>query len=232
MRATNLLEILAWTVGALGLATYGATRYSINTSHAEGLERFETARSNRIEMGNPAAQPSSAAEPLDTSTWSRKRLAEYEQAIHDDVTPEGVLRISSVHLRVPIYTGTSERNLHRGAGRIEGTARLDEPGNIGIAAHRDGFFRVLEKVAIGDVVSIERMDGVQDYRITDTLIVEPSDVSVLQPSGDSMVTLVTCYPFYFVGAAPKRFIVRAVRIDSHVSLGATGAKGGAESQRE
>lgn len=232
MRAAHLLEILAWTVGSLALATYGATRYSNYAAHAEGLERFDTARSNRAEMANPTAQPNSAAEPLDTSTWSQKRVAEYEQAIQDDVIPEGVLRISSVRLRVPIYTGTSERNLHRGAGRIEGTARLDEPGNIGIAAHRDGFFRVLEKVSIGDVVSIERMDGVQDYRITDTLIVEPSDVSVLRTTGDSMVTLVTCYPFYFVGAAPKRFIVRAVRIDSHLSLGATGAESSAEGQRE
>ena len=111
--------------------------------------------------------------------------------------------------------------MHRGAGRIEGTARLGEQGNVGIAAHRDGFFRVLEKVAIGDVVSIELMEGVQTYRVAETLIVQPSDVSVLRPTGESMVTLVTCYPFYYVGAAPKRFIVRAVRIDSPESLGAT-----------
>lgn len=228
MRASTLLEILAWTLGSVALAAYGAARYWQQSAHAEGLEKFESARSTQAKLEGPSSHLLTSDEPVDTSTWSRKRMDQYAEATRDDVTPEGVLRIPSVNLRVPIYTGTSERNLHRGAGRIEGTARLDEQGNIGIAAHRDGFFRVLEKVAIGDLVSIERVDGVQDYRITDTLIVQPSDVSVLQPTNDSTVTLVTCYPFYFVGAAPKRFIVRAVRIDSPTSLGATGS---AESQR-
>ncbi len=223
MRASTLLEIVAWTLGSVALSAYGAVRYWQHSAHAAGLEKFEAVRSNGT--GLAAARPHSlpSTEPVDTSTWSRKRIDQYEEANDDAVTPEGVLRIPSLGLRVPIYQGTSERNLHRGAGRIEGTARLGERGNIGIAAHRDGFFRVLEKVAIGDVVSIELMEGVQTYRVSDTLIVQPSDVSVLRSTGDSLVTLVTCYPFYYVGAAPKRFIVRAVRIDSPESLGATGA---------
>jgi sortase A len=221
MRASTLLEIVAWTLGSVALTAYGGVRYWQHTAHAAGLEKFEAARSDGTGLGAPRAHSLPSTEPVDTSTWSRKRIAEYEEANGDEVTPEGVLRIPSLGLRVPIYQGTSERNLHRGAGRIEGTARLGEQGNIGIAAHRDGFFRVLEKVAIGDVVNIELVEEVQTYRVTDTLIVQPSDVSVLRSTGDSLVTLVTCYPFYYVGAAPKRFIVRAVRIDSPESLGAT-----------
>ena len=221
MRAGTLLEIVAWTLGSLALTAYGGARYWQYSAHAAGLEKFEAARSDGTGLGAIQPQASASSEPVDTSTWSRTRIDQYEEANADEVTPEGVLRIPSLGLRVPIYQGTSERNLHRGAGRIEGTARLGEQGNIGIAAHRDGFFRVLEKVAIGDVVNIELVEGVQTYRVTDTLIVQPSDVSVLRSTGDSLVTLVTCYPFYYVVAAPKRFIVRAVRIDSPESLGAT-----------
>lgn len=231
MRASTLLEIVAWTLGSLALTAYGGARLWQYSAHAAGLEKFDTVRSDG--PGVVAARPHSLASPesVDTSTWSRARIKQYEQANRDEVTPEGVLRIPSIGLRVPIYEGTSERNLHRGAGRIEGTARLGEKGNIGIAAHRDGFFRVLEKVAIGDIVRIEMIDGAQAYRITDTLIVQPTDVSVLRSTGDSTVTLVTCYPFYYVGAAPKRFIVRAARIDSPESLGATEAGSSADDQR-
>jgi sortase A len=226
MKTSTLIEIVAWTLGTLALTAYGGARYWQHAAHAAGLERFEAARSDAAIRGVAPATSPATTEAVDTSNWSATRIAQYEEARRDDVTPQGVLRIPSVKLRVPIYEGTNERNLHRGAARIEGTARLGEGGNIGIAAHRDGFFRVLEKVAVGDVVTIEHIDGTQTYRITQTLIVQPSDVSVLRSSGGSMVTLVTCYPFYYVGAAPKRFIVRAMRSES------PGATGTEEHQRK
>jgi sortase A len=223
MRARTFLEITAWATGGLALATYGGARYWQHAAHAQGLARFESAR--LASEGDVARTPASSfeAERVDTSNWSSRRITQYEETIRDNVTPEGVLQVPSVNLRVPIYEGTSERNLHRGAGRIEGTAQLDEQGNIAIAAHRDGFFRVLEKVAVGDIVTIEHLSGVQTYRITQTLIVAPSDVGVLRSTGLSMVTLVTCYPFYYVGAAPKRFIVHAVRIESPKHSDAAGS---------
>ena len=112
-------------------------------------------------------------------------------------------------LAVPVFDGTSEQNLNRGAGRIPGTARIGEPGNLGIAAHRDGFFRVLKDVRIGDVLLLERLGATDAYRIVSTVIVDPSDVSVLEPTATHSVTLVTCFPFYYVGSAPQRFIVHA-----------------------
>lgn len=221
MNANTLLEIVCWTAGALALTAHGGVQLWQQVAHASGLHDFEAARSNvtPVPRSERALSPAPATS-VDTSTWSPKRIAQYEDAIRDGVAPQGVLSIPSLGLRVPIYEGTNERNLHRGAARIEGTAQLDELGNIGIAAHRDGFFRVLEKVAVGDEVTIERLDGIETYRITETLIVQPSETSVLRSSERPMVTLVTCYPFYYVGAAPKRFIVRAARIDPPQSSGA------------
>src|SRR6187399_2240272 len=120
-----------------------------------------------------------------------------------------VLRVPSLKLVVPVFEGTSEENLNRGAGRIEGTAPIGDLGNIGIAAHRDGFFRVLKDIRVGDELLLERLDATDTYRIVATRIVDPSDVSVLSATGAPAVTLVTCYPFYYVGSAPQRFIVRA-----------------------
>ena len=120
-----------------------------------------------------------------------------------------MLSIGSVDLRVPVFEGTSEKNLNRGAGRIEGTARIGEPGNIGLAAHRDGYFRALKDIRIGDRVQLTTPREVLTYRIVATAVVDPTAVEVLASTHTEMLTLVTCYPFYFVGAAPRRFIVHA-----------------------
>jgi sortase A len=116
-----------------------------------------------------------------------------------------------VQLEVPVFAGTGDFALTRGAGRIEGTPELGNPGNTGIAAHRDGWFRVLKDVRVGDAVEIETLQGELQFRITETFVVEPADVQVLAPTEQHSLTLVTCYPFYFVGSAPQRYIVRAVR---------------------
>ncbi len=124
--------------------------------------------------------------------------------------PQAVLRIPKLALEVPVYEGTSDVTLNRGAGRITGTAAVDSAtGNIGIAAHRDGFFRPLKDIAVGDALSIATLSGEREYRVTKLDIVDPDDVSVLRSTDDSTVTLVTCYPFYYVGSAPKRYIVTA-----------------------
>jgi sortase A len=164
--------------------------------------------------GIQRSAPSPAALPVDMSTWSQARIEQYREASRAADTPLAVLRIPTIGLTVPVFDGTSERNLNRGAGRIEGTAQLGEPGNVGIAAHRDGFFRALKNVQVGDVLVMERATATDTYRIVSTTIVDPSDVSVLDPTLTSSVTLVTCYPFYFVGSAPQRFIVHAQRLTS------------------
>jgi sortase A len=122
-----------------------------------------------------------------------------------------VLRIPRIGLEVPVLEGTDEWTLNRGVGHIADTAIPGAEGNVGIAGHRDGFFRGLKDVRSGDILELETLQGSDIYRIERTWIVVPDDVSVLDQTSTRAVTLVTCFPFYFVGSAPERFIVRAVR---------------------
>ena len=115
--------------------------------------------------------------------------------------------------------GVGSRTLRRGAGHIPATPRPEEgAGNVGIAAHRDSFFRGLKDVRKNDTVELTTLDGTFRYEVEWTKIVQPEDVSVLEPTDEPALTLVTCYPFYYVGSAPQRFIVRAVRIAEEDSL--------------
>lgn len=127
-------------------------------------------------------------------------------------SPLGQLEISSIGLTVMIMEGIDGKTLRRAVGHIPGTARPGEQGNIGIAGHRDTFFRPLRYIQKGDVIRLGTLKGVYRYRVETTELVEPEDRSVLRKSDDAILTLVTCYPFYYVGPAPKRFIVRAVGI--------------------
>ena len=122
-----------------------------------------------------------------------------------------------IDLEVAVLPGTSELVLNRGLGWIEGTAPIGTVGNVGIAGHRDGFFRGLKDIETGDRMELETLQGVQTYEIDQISIVQPEDVYVLAPSEESRLTLVTCYPFYFVGKAPLRFIVHAREVSRQSS---------------
>jgi len=121
----------------------------------------------------------------------------------------GRMDIPMLGLSVAIFQGTKSKTLRIGAGHIEGTAIPGEAGNSGIAAHRDTFFRPLENIRTNDEIQIETARGFSHYQVDSIKIVAPDNIEVLAPTTESGVTLVTCYPFYFVGAAPKRFIVHA-----------------------
>jgi sortase A len=147
---------------------------------------------------------------VDLSLWSNNRIKDYLESLEDVTeTPRAVLRIPKLHLEVPVYEGSEERVLNRGLGRIIGTAKLGEPGNTGLAGHRDGFFRGLKDIGPGDTLELMLPDRTDHYRVTNIIITNPDDVSVLEPSSTASLTLVTCYPFYFVGSAPQRYIVQA-----------------------
>ena len=125
----------------------------------------------------------------------------------------GRIGISRLGISVIVMEGDSEEVLRRAAGHIVGTALPGQPGNVGIAAHRDSFFRPLRNIKAGDVITLTTPGGEFRYRVASTSIVRPDDVTVLDSDRHEILTLVTCYPFYFVGPAPDRFIVRAERID-------------------
>jgi sortase A len=153
----------------------------------------------------------------DYALWSNKRISDYHAGNEQrDDPPLAILSIEKLDLKVPLYNGTDEINLNRGAGRIKGTGWIDSPGNLGIAGHRDGFFRVLKDIQLGDSIDMLTHQGNSEFVVSSITIVDPTDVSVLAPTDDSTITLVTCYPFYFVGHAPKRYIVKGELVSNQV----------------
>lgn len=210
MRRLHAWELTAWTLGvALGSLYVGARLWS-NHERVEGIEQFREARAVVLSTPEPQATAPAA---VDQSLWSIQRVAAFAASLASADAPEGVLRIPSLALAVPIYEGTGELALNRGAGRIEGTARLSADGNIGLAAHRDGFFRNLKNITLDAEIELDVGNRLLRYRVVDISIVAPEDVHVLAPTPIPSITLVTCYPFYFVGNAPQRFIVRAEVVD-------------------
>jgi len=124
----------------------------------------------------------------------------------------GEVEIPRLHLSVVVFEGDDAGILERGAGHIPGTALPSGSGNIGIAAHRDTYFRPLRTIHANDVIALKTQTGISRYAVTETEIVPPSEIGVLEPASGRDLTLVTCYPFYYVGSAPKRFIVYARKI--------------------
>jgi len=152
----------------------------------------------------------------DFRLWSEKRIRAYRASLLAHVAPTlGVLQISALKLQVPVLEGTDDLMLDRAVGHIVGTPLPGEVGNIGIAGHRDGFFRVLKDLQAGATIDLYGHDGTARYVVDDFEIVSPTDVSVLAPRAKSSLTLVTCYPFYYVGPAPQRYIVHATVADAN-----------------
>ncbi|QMV17374.1 sortase [Granulicella sp. 5B5] len=147
--------------------------------------------------------------------WDSARIRAYQRTLAMVMpTPEGVLRVPKAGIEVPVYEGTSDLVLNRGVGHVTGTALPGEAGNVAITGHRDGFFRGLKDLAVGDKIEVQRSDtagGTDTYVVDRIHIVLPGDTSVLNNTGRSTLTLITCYPFYYVGAAPQRYIVQAIK---------------------
>jgi sortase A len=197
-RVFGSLEKVLWVAGTICVLAWGAARLGGNWLAARDVEAFTAAG-----QATPTARP-------DMSQWSPQRVKAWEDAQKRDSGPLlAVLRIPSISLEVPVLNGTDDWTLNRAVGHIDDTA-LPGAGNMGIAGHRDGFFRGLKDVKVGDALTLETKTGTLRYRVDHIWIVNPEDVWVIDPTPAPAVTLVTCYPFYFVGSAPQRYIVRAV----------------------
>ena len=223
------LELALATAGTACLLAYGlaCARASL-TQTVEG-ESFDRALEERLALLQREVPP-------DRSEWSSARVERYEASLAAPVEGAalGRLEIPEVGLSVMVLDGTDEVILDRAVGRIEGTARPGEPGNLGIAGHRDGYFRGLRHLAEGDEITLTTLDGVARYRVERTLVVSPERVDVLAPSDEPILTLVTCFPFYYVGDAPERFIVQArqVRFDAWTPDGRRAELAGSQPIRE
>jgi len=208
-RISNLkvLQLVLLVVG-VALTAYASYNYFGGRIYSRGaIERFNA---NPIPPVAVVRNHLSAPTSVDSSLWSRVRIEGYKASLAQQFDePLAILKIEKIRLEVPVFEGTSDVVLDRGAGRIEGTASIGQSGNIGIAGHRDGFFRGLKDVAIGDTMELRTPWSTQVYKIESIRLVSPSDVSVLKDHSVSELTLVTCFPFYFVGSAPQRYIVHA-----------------------
>ena len=211
----NLVERLLMIVGLLLITICTAAYVDRKLVSRLEITKFHGGKSALLETLSKD-QPS-ASFKIDFSFWSKNRISAYEQSLTTYVNlPMAILRIERVKLEAPVLEGTDELTLNRGLGHIAGTGLPGEEGNIGIAGHRDGFFRVLKDVGRGDTIELLRLERKDIYIVDQIELVSPEDISVLRPRSAPSLTLVTCYPFYFIGSAPQRFIVHASRVSPNM----------------
>jgi sortase A len=159
----------------------------------------------QVALGRELERQAVAARLADTTERPRRAVATREVI--------GRLEVPRLGLSAIAREGVDSRTLRSAVGHVPDTALPGERGNAAFAAHRDTFFRKLKDVRRGDRVVITTPEGAYEYVVQNTRVVPPTDVSVLEPTDEAALTLVTCYPFDYVGSAPERFIVRAVRAD-------------------
>jgi sortase A len=199
------------TAGLLLLGFYAVARFhSIVVSRAARRELKENKAPAATEVPSAGAMlpPDSSAAAGTASGETAVRRSRIRVQYRSG-TPLALLRIPRLGLEVPVLEGTDQTTLNAGVGRIPGTALPGEAGNIGIAGHRDGFFAGLKNIIKGDEIELLVKQQTDTYVVDMIEITSPDDVSVLQRGTQPELTLVTCYPFSFIGPAPRRFIVRA-----------------------
>ena len=205
-------ERIFLAIGLTLLAIWTGARFHGIMASRAAIQRFQANAAAAPGTGNsaPAWDGSLPDSPVDFTLWNPKRVIAYNQSlsIKTDL-PLAILRIPKINLEAPVFNDTDDLTLNRGVGRILGTAQIGQLGNLGIAGHRDGFFRGLKDIGRDDVVELIRPGRTDQYVITQIQTVEPKDVSVLAPTPTPTLTLVTCFPFYYVGNAPQRYVVTA-----------------------
>lgn len=185
-------------VGAVALAWAGYAALSRNWAQREYREVLETRRSLP-----PPEVPTKPALP------ETMPLGE----------PIGTISVPRLGLTAVVAEGDDKPVLDDAAGHLPDTALPWNNGNAAVAAHRDGLFRPLKGIRVGDRLRFETLHGDFEYRVTETYIVDPDDIWVLNPTLEPTLTLISCYPFNFIGNAPRRFIVKAQRLPALTATG-------------
>ncbi len=213
MQVVKFLELTLWSIGALLIASFVGVLGWQKFERGHEIAAFEAAQLN---LPLPVPSPQELQPSLKLSVPPAQIVA--NGTVRVALSPSNdvaiaILRIPAIKLVVPVNRGTGRSELLRGAGLVTGSALPGSNGNVSIAAHRDSYFRGLRNIKAGDIVELDSLEHKNLYRVTNTKIVEPTDVNVLADVGEPVLTLITCYPFYFIGSAPQRFIVRAVATD-------------------
>jgi sortase A len=196
-----LRRILKWTQRALFCCAFLFLGYcGFALGDAWTFQRLENRNLDRLLREQHAAR---GGLPQTSSTAAKVAPA----ATTDGLI--GRLVIPRLRLSAVVVEGIDRTTLRRVVGHIPGTVLPGQPGNVGLAGHRDTLFRPLKDLRIRDEIQFSTVSGDFTYRVESLGVVEPTDVAVLAPSSENVLTLVTCYPFFFIGAAPQRFVVRA-----------------------
>jgi sortase A len=209
---SNLLLTLGLALVAVYLAAYVHRMMMVRESikNFEDAKRHVTANSVDSQVTETVAgEAVSDSVGNNTTSPGSHRRAATTGGRRSSAVPLAILRIPRIHLDVPVLGSTDNITLNRGVGRIAGTAAPGQKGNIGIAGHRDSFFQNLKQVSRGDEIELETTTTSETYIVDRILVTSEDDLSVLQPRGLQSLTLVTCYPFHYVGPAPRRFVVQA-----------------------
>ena len=211
-RAASWLESFLWMVGcaALGYCAF-----------VWGRAQYDQAQGNRA--------------------IERYQFVDHRQSRQSDVKVRplagslvGRIEIPRLKLSAVIFEGTDDATLDRGVGHLVGTPTTGEPGNLVLAGHRDTFFRPLKKIREGDEIYVTGPEGVSRYKVEFTQIVGPEATEVLRSTGGATLTLITCYPFRYIGNAPDRFIVRGQKVDKEASnedVSVSGSRSGSARRR-
>jgi sortase A len=177
----------------------------------QAYQTWQFERALKDAQTSAGANPEPAASPLPAPAEADRARAQSLGIDGLAGSPLGRIEIGSIGLAAMIMEGVDGRTLRHAVGHIPGTSLPGQQGNIALAGHRDTFFRGLRNIQKDDKITLTTLHGSFSYRVDSTQVVEPEDTKVLRTTADDFLTLVTCYPFYFVGPAPKRFIVRAHR---------------------
>ncbi len=218
-------EYICWALALLSIMPLAASVGSrmLYANAAENIEIALAADADEDDLPGLRAASASDARAADTtvadttgatepdqSLWARGRRAAFKRFTENGGPAiAAVLRIPQLETTIPVFKGATETAMTLGAGHLSDTAALTGDGNIALSSHRDGAFRILKDVNKGDAITLDTSAGVRTFIVKKLLIVEPSEVSVLAPTSTTTLTLITCHPFYFVGSAPKRYIVQA-----------------------
>jgi sortase A len=205
-RVLRILEVLCLVVATVSIGWY-ATVHILSAREQASLSRELDRAAGPSAAGPHELQELARIPPASTTSTTTTETSSTTAASARGLV--GRIEVPRLKMAVVAREGIDGKTLRVAAGHIPGTALPGEAGNAGFAAHRDTFFRPLKSIREGDDVVVTTKRGVYRYAVTEIKIVEPADVSVLDPSANAMLTLVTCYPFEYIGNAPQRFIVRA-----------------------
>ena len=202
------IERALWVVAILCLGYWGYVWLDTAWVQHRDNQALDDALSAAPAVPAPAGQPAAAETDALGTFAPRPSPAQPPKPPLEEGSLVGRIEIPRVGVSAVVLEGSDDTTLRRGVGHIPETS-LPGVGNVGLAAHRDSFFRGLKDIRKNDIIRLQTLEGTFRYRVEWTQIVMPEDTQVLRQEGTSELTLVTCYPFYYVGSAPKRFIVRA-----------------------